>query len=192
MRLFLLASVLLCVMACRAPRKIMLDTYKNNETVKAYKEIVITGEGGMQSKMYLQNLTDELSKQLAKRNIRIHYIYLGDYRKLDTDEAFEKVKAGQYEALLRMVPRAADETLHKRTYDSYDRNNNNVGHNILAPKYVNEHLNDFDLTLKEKSGVIIWEGHLKTDVDPVARNIYKGISDKVVSVLVENLIIPAK
>jgi hypothetical protein len=166
----------------------MLDTYKKNEIPKEYKEILITGEGGMQSKMYLQNLTNELSKQLLKRNIQCHYVYLGDQRKLNTDEAFARAIAGQYDAVIRMVPGATEEVTHK--YNPYN-SAPNASLNIDT-RYINEHINDFDLSLKEKTGTVIWEGRLKTDIDPVARNVYKGISDKVLAVLTENLIIPAK
>jgi hypothetical protein len=190
MRLFLLASALICVTACRGPRKIMVETYKKNETLKAYKEILITGEGGMQAKMYLQNLTDQLNKELAKNNIQSHYIYLGDSRKLDTDEAFEKAKAGQYDAVLRMVPRVTNEIVYKNS--GYDPYNQNVSKDFGEAKHLNEHINEFDLILKEKTGDVIWQASLKTDIDPVARNIYKGISDKVMSVLTENMIVPLK
>jgi hypothetical protein len=168
MRLFLPVAALICVTACRAPSKIVMDTHKKNETLKEYREILITGEGGLQSKMYLQNLTDELNKQLSKSNIHSHYVYLGDSRKLDTDQVFEKAKAGQYDAVIRILPKFSDY------------------------QHVNEHFNAFDLTLKEKTDTVIWQASLKTDIDPIAKNIYKGISNKVMDVLAENLIIPAK
>jgi len=57
---------------------------------------------------------------------------------------------------------------------------------------VNEHINEFDLTLQEKTDVVIWQASLKTDIDPIAKNIYRGISDKVIDVLTENLIVPVK
>lgn len=188
MRLLILASALICVTACSAPHKIMLDTYKKNETPKEYKEILITGEGGMQSKMYLQNLTNELSKQLLKKNIQCHYVYLGDPRKINTNEAFERAKAGQHDAVIRMIPRVTEEITHK--YIPYNAAPNASMN--TETRYLNEHINDFNLTLKEKTDVIIWEGHLKTDIDPVAKNIYKGISTKMLAVLAENLIVPAK
>jgi len=191
MRLLLPVAALICVTACRAPHKIMLDTYKKNETVKAYKEILITGEGGMQAKMYLENLTDELSRQLAKSSIQTHYIYLGDSRKLDTDKAFERASAGQYDAVMRFVPRAAKEVVYRQT-GSYDPYNNGVSHDFADYKHVNEHINEFDLTLQEKTDVVIWQASLKTDIDPIAKNIYRGISDKVIDVLTENLIVPVK
>jgi hypothetical protein len=191
MRLFLPVAALICITACRAPRKIVLDTYKKNETIKEYKEILITGEGGMQAKMYLQNLTDELNRQLAKSNIHSHYAYLGDSRKLDTDEAFEKAKAGQYDAVMRIVPRVTKEVVYRQN-TSYDPYNGNVSHDFADYKHVNEHINEFDLTLKEKTDAVIWQASLKTDIDPIAKNIYKGISDKVIDVLTENLIVPVK
>jgi hypothetical protein len=187
MRLLILASALICVTACSAPHKIMLETYKKNETLKEYKEILITGEGGMQSKMYLQNLTNELGKQLLKKNIQCHYVYLGDPRKVNTNEAFESAKAGQYDAVIRMIPQVTEEITHK--YIPYNAAPNA---SVIDTRYLNEHINDFNLTLKEKTDVIIWEGRLKTDIDPVAKNIYKGISKRVLAVLAENLIVPAK
>jgi hypothetical protein len=158
-----------------------METYTPNESRKEYKEILITGEGAMQSKMYLENLTDELCKRLLKDSIHCHYTYLGDPHKMDIEQAYEKAKAGQYDAVLRMVPRKEKEIIH--VYENrYSYNGNMVG---------NEHVNEFDLTLKDNTGTLVWKGSLRTDIDPVARNIYKGITIRVIAELAENLIVPA-
>ncbi|SFF11024.1 hypothetical protein SAMN05518672_11715 [Chitinophaga sp. CF118] len=191
MRLLLLSIAFIFSTVASAQRKtIKLETYKKNETVKQYKQLLITGEGGMQAKMYLNNLANELTEKLKEKNIQCHYEYLGDFHKVDTEEAFQRAKSGQYDAILRIVPYVSEETMQKYV-PTQDPLYPGVAINA-DPKYVNFLTNDFDLTLQENTGTVVWQGRLKTNIDPLARNIYKKIGVKIIQEFTKNLIIPAK
>lgn len=205
MRPILVVAAFVFASSCAPVRQVIrLDTYKKNEDVKQYKDILITGEGNMQARMYLKNLTDILTAKLKKKNIICRYEFLGDYHKIDTDEVFKTVKAGQYDAIIRMLPRKLEE----KEYEIQSGGGSGTTPGIAIPGggttpsmttttphqttrliYI---LNDFDLTLWDKTGAVVWEGRLKTEIDPVAKALYRKIGVKMMSTFTENKIVPAK
>jgi hypothetical protein len=171
-------------------QNLIVQTYKINEADKQYKKILIAGEGNIQGRMYLQNVTDELIKALAKKKINCDYKYLGDYRKIDTDEAFSAVDKSQYDAVIRFKPRKLEEELYV-----YDKTGPNPydDFNLLAPAngMTAVTINDFDLSLTETNNTI-WEGRVKTSIVASKANAYRKISSMITKELTKNKIIPAK
>jgi hypothetical protein len=195
MRRLLAALILISVSASAQKKILILETYKKNDSTKSYKQIFVTGEGNMQSKMYLQNISSELTEALKEKNIECRYEFLGDNHKVDVEEAYARAKAGQYDVILRAIPRSTDESLHTQTITSMDPNTGSINRYQQRPgegKTKSILTNDFDFVLTEKSGAIVWQGRLKTDIDPTARNVYRKIASKLLDELEENKIIPAK
>jgi len=115
MRRIIAAFLLLIPVSATAQKKILiLETYRKNDSTKTYKQILITGEGNMQSKMYLQNISAELTEALKEKNIECHYEYLGDNHKVDVEAAYEKAITGKYDVVLRAIPRSTDEALYQK------------------------------------------------------------------------------
>lgn len=192
MRILIATFTFISVAASGQKKILILQTLKANNTDKAYKEILITGEGNMQAKMYLQNVSAELVEALKEMNIHCRYEYLGDRYKVDTEDAYAHARSEQYDAVLRMVPRSTEESLVAINNAFADDATKRIAISRADLGLRSILRNDFDFVLREKSDSVIWEGRLKTDIDPTARNVYKKIASKMITELSHNKIVPGK
>lgn len=58
-------------------QQFVLYPVKTNTVQKDYKNILITGVGQSGTRMFLENLAAELSKQLAAKKVKVSFLYLG-------------------------------------------------------------------------------------------------------------------
>ena|GEM_PF-3169920 len=191
MRSFLLFFPLAFSIACSA-QSIDINTIKSNDVVKQYKSLLITGQGNMQARMYMDNVSAQLIEGLKKKNIECHYEFLGDDTKTDTDEAFRKLNNGQYNAVLQLLP--VEFTERKRLINQNGVLLRSTSTFKTPVKWSTTKLtNDLDLVITEKTdSIIIWQANLKTIINPTSKSTYREIRDQLFTTMEENKIIPAK
>jgi len=139
------------------------------DSARHYKRILIVGEGGMQSRMYLDNLSVEIIKELKKQQIECKYEYLGDRSKVNTEVALQKAKTWEHDAILKFYPFFTDE----------QPTNTDVANPIYwrmgdPSKVVQQYMvSDYEITLNEPSGKV-WSAKLHSVVE-FGRPVYKRI-----------------
>ncbi|SFF11046.1 hypothetical protein SAMN05518672_11716 [Chitinophaga sp. CF118] len=193
MRFFIPVIAVAFSTTCYAQQpSINISTVKSNDVAKQYKSLLITGEGNMQARMYMDNVSSLLIEDLKKRNIECHYEYLGDDTKTDTDEAFRKLNNSSYNAVLQMMPIELSEK--KRLINQNGLLLRTTSNFKTPVKWSTTRMtNDIDLIITEKSdSIIVWQANLKTIIKPTSKSIYREICDQVLTTMEQNKIIPYK
>ena len=189
MRYLIPALACMFITSCAPQQTMVMNTTKSNEVVKQYKTLLITGEGNMQAKMYFQNVNDKLVTALAKKNIQAHYEYLGDYNKINTENALKRLNSSQYDAVIRMMPKELAEKRYMINQNGALLRGNKM---FKSPKKwsATRLVNDIDIAIIENPENIIWQANLRTFIKPTSRTIYYEIRDKLITTMAENNIIP--
>lgn len=179
MRALLLSLIAgLFLLPAHAQKKIKLQPVDHKlDSVKHYHKILIVGEGGMQARMYMDNLSAELIKELKSQNIECKYEYLGDHHKTDTDIALEKAKAWPHDAVLRFSPLATFESVRTTTYNNASS---------LQQQFL---VNDFDILLAENSETV-WSAQLHTIIEFGKITVYKRIRKVILDDMEKQNVLP--
>jgi len=160
-----------------AQKKIKLESVeKKLDSVKHYHKILIVGEGGMQSRMYMDHLSPELIKELKAHNIECKYEYLGDPHKVNTDYALKKAETWPHDAVLRFYPLAAAEDYQTHYISSAPVMTSNgtmayTGSGSATQYYL---VDDFEILLIEGPETI-WSARLSTSIEMGKNTVYKRI-----------------
>lgn len=203
MRALLLSLIAgLFLLPAHAQKKIKLQAVDHKlDSVKHYRKILIVGEGGMQARMYMDNLSAELIKELKSQNIECKYEYLGDHHKTDTDIALEKAKAWPHDAVLRFSPLATFERVRTANYNN---NSTDVGVNnmsttgmvgktsgaVIGNTMLQQYLvNDFDITLAENSETV-WAAQLHSVIEFGKITVYKRIRKVILDDMEKQNVLP--
>ncbi len=204
MRALLLSLLMagLFLLPASAQKKIELHPIDNKlDSVKHYHKILIVGEGGMQARMYMDNLSAELIKELKTQHIECKYEYLGDHHKVDTDVALEKAKTWSHDAILRFTPLATFERVRSTDVSpgSTETGINNMGAsrvvgktsgsvvgNTMLQQYL---VNDFDIVLAENSEAI-WSAKLHTIIEFGKITVYKRIRQVILNNMEKQNVLP--
>ncbi|SHM47258.1 hypothetical protein [Chitinophaga sp. CF418] len=181
MRALLLSLIAgLFLLPAYAQKKITLRSFdKKLDSVKHYQKILIVGEGGMQARMYMDNLSVELIKELKSQNIECKYEYLGDHHKVDTDLALKKAEAWPHDAVLRFSPLTAFERDAARL-NNFEPVTSNIQQFLV---------NDFDITLNEGTETI-WSARLQTTIEFGKLTVYKRIRKVILDDMEKQNVLP--
>ncbi|SDF23548.1 hypothetical protein [Chitinophaga filiformis] len=178
MRALLLSLVAgMFLLPAYAQKKIKLASVdKKLDSVKHYHKILIVGEGGMQSRMYMDHLSPELIKELKAHNIECKYEYLGDPHKVDTDYALKKAEAWPHDAVLRFYPLAATENLSTHYINTAPMMTHTGAMSYTGSGSLNEYylVDDFEIFLTEGPETI-WSARLSTSIEMGKNTVYKRI-----------------
>lgn len=178
----LLLSLLtgLFLLPAYAQKRIFLRSYeKELDSVRHYQRLLIVGEGGMQARMYMDNLSAELIKEFKSRHIECKYEYLGDHHKVDTDLILKKAEAWPHDAVLRFSPLTAFERDATRL-NNFEPYTSNVQQFLV---------NDFDVTLNEGTRTI-WYARLETTIEFGKLTVYKRIRKVILDDLEKQNVLP--
>jgi len=162
----------------------LLPVEHKQDSARHYKRILIVGEGGMQSRMFMDYLSVELIKELKEQQIECKYEYLGDHSKVNTEAALEKAKSWQHDAILRFYPLYAAEGASD--IDLANPANWSFGDRPTSKQtYL---ANDYDITLHELSGKV-WSAKLRTMVE-YGRPVYKRVRKLILDDLKKQNVLP--
>lgn len=186
--LLLLLIASLTLLTTQAQKKIVLRPAKHKvDSVKHYQKILIVGEGGLQARMYMDNLTTELIKALKTRHIECKYEYLGDVNKVNTDEALKKALAWPHDAVLRFFPVSTSEKARVRATSVAPMAG---GGYIPSGMGIQQFLvNDFDITLNEGSETV-WSAQLFTSIEFGKITVYRRIRKVILDDMARQNVLP--
>jgi hypothetical protein len=203
MRALLLSLIAgLFLLPAFAQKKIELHSVDHKlDSTKHYHKILIVAEGSMQARMYMDNLSAELIKELKSQNIECKYEYLGDHHKTNTGIALEKAKAWPHDAILQFFPLATFERVRSTEYNNgstqagtnnmsaagdIGRSSGSVINNTVLQQYL---VNDFDITLAENSETI-WSAKLHTVIEFGKITVYKRIRKVILTDMEKQNVLP--
>lgn len=186
MRYFLLSLLgMLSLYPVYAQKRIVLTAdEKKLDSARHYQRILITGEGSMQSRMFLDFLSDELIKDLKKQNIECKYEYLGNPNNTDIEESFKKAETWQHDAILRFSPlNAADkQVITKLSYGS----SFNQGYSQVSRQYL---VSNFTIVLNDDKETI-WSARLYSAIEFGKNTVYKRIRKMIISDMEKKNVLP--
>lgn len=171
-------------------RKLILNAVdKKLDSARHYQRILIVGEGGMQSRMFLDFLSEELIKDLKDQDIVCKYEYLGDPHKTNTEESLKKAVSWEHDAILRFYPLATFESVNvvqtqtpygPPVYNSRGASTTppaRAGYSLSSQQYL---VNDFDIVLNENKETI-WSAKLYSAIEFGRNTVYKRIRKMILS-----------
>ncbi|MBW8686099.1 hypothetical protein [Chitinophaga rhizophila] len=193
MRALLLSLIagLFLLPAYSQPRtKLRLNVNEDKlDSVKHYHKLLIVGEGNMQARMYVQSLSEQLSKALKKQEIECKYEYLGDSDKNNIAAALEKAKSWSPDAILRFIPAQSSEQTKQHIIATENDPNNRMY------RYVDRSnslylTNAFDIILNDQADPRVWSARLSTVIEAGQPTIYKRISKMIITGMIKQNIFP--
>ncbi|PSL35516.1 hypothetical protein [Chitinophaga ginsengisoli] len=191
MRALLLSLVAgLFLLPVHAQKKITLRSVdKKLDSVKHYQKILIVGEGGMQARMYMDNLSAELIKALKSQNIECKYEYLGDQHKVDTDITLKKAASWPHDAVLRFSPLTAFERSQVHVNNAPVMGSNGTSYVPVTSEMQQFLVNDFDITLNEGTETI-WSARLLTVIEFGKLTVYRRIRKVILDDMEKQNVLP--
>ena len=162
-----------------------LSETNKNASVKPIKKVLIVGVGSMPSRVFLSNLSKELSSSLAQNNIQSNYNYIGQIPRLSHVD-INKIKNENYDSYLILTPVDTSFTNLKKDVgfyvvplgNGYRASGDLVGNQYKEKFYVDLYTNTNDSAQK------IWQGILTVDFDFGLLEKYKKIAREIVDKMV--------
>jgi hypothetical protein len=171
-------------------QKNVLTERKVNALQKDYKKILIIGDGPIEARIFLDELSDELIRHLSFDHIKAQYLFKGN----DTLRAgvpINAFQAGDFDAIIFFFPK---DSLHY--FDiHYSQRYNFLSGFVDAPHYRTykqsvtfEETFGIQLFESDQRNISIWEATLKVDCDFGKKNRISVISNMIMSNLKKNKI----
>lgn len=159
---------------------------KRNASVKPITNVLIVGVGSMPSRVFLSNLSKELSNCLAKNKIQSTYNYKGQIPRLSNLD-INKVVTENYDSYLILTPVDTSFTNLSKSVGvfatpvggGYVASGNIIGRQYKEAFYVDLYSNNNNSTEK------IWQGILRVDFDFVEPERYRKIAREIVDKIVK-------
>ncbi len=164
---------------------------KTNQTIKNYKKVLLAGIGSVETRLFLETLSEKLIKEFESRKVESNFFYLGD----DPKEANEQVKTllnNQYDAIIIFAPldSAFFSVLnYKSGTQSYTPGIGTIITSRTSRKII--YAQDLYVNLIEivPQKSLIWSVNLSLDFDPTKRRIYSQITKSFTKSLRNNKIL---
>jgi hypothetical protein len=144
----------------------------------------LVGTGLVASRIFLDNLSDEMLRSFKKKGIHSEFKYIGKIPRSASLE-WDSLKQAGYDSYL--VFRAADSSYLDMTNEKFTA----FGPGIMATKYGNQYKANYNITLYNgMKHEVLWEGELAVDFDIANSSRYKHIARLIFTELEKNNILP--
>ncbi len=176
-----------CILISCASSRSSTNTYTFKELSKQTQDtrinkILIVGSGGIGTRFFLDNISEELKRKFKDVNVETGYEFLG-YKQDFTKRLNSLVSTGGFEAVLQFTP--LNDAENPIVIDKYENISSGPAYTIQKKSV--RFTQDFVISLftKNNSAHLLWKASLNTNFDSRQDKFYTRIANDILNHLQE-------